>query len=307
MKVMLEHDYLNSPSSGPNSQPLTSNYNFSDPRMKELNEYSTQLIREVIIPKLTKEVNSSKRYAALRQVFFSLVMARWFKDTFQGKPGQYAQLIDSHNLNNLTSKEAWSKTYYFNEYKKSFEQGEYNLKENIYTPTGQAIRSYVSGGLNLMPKTPSPLFGGFKSGVKKVLFTGLFLSGLGLVSLPGLEIDDTVAGPTKKSTDGTELNIVREDNGMGDFLKRSRPQYVLKGAAEEYFHRFPYKGEEALSTIRPQGQRRYEIIMEWGEALRKQAKIVLSGATILEMQPIGVTTATQEEIKELFNAFKKIP
>jgi len=148
MKVMLEHDYLNSPSSGPNSQPLTSNYNFSDPRMKELNEYSTQLIRELIIPKLTKEVNSSKRYAALRQVFFSLVMARWFKDTFQGKPGQYAQLIDSHNLNNLTSKEAWSKTYYFNEYKKSFEQGEYNLKENIYTPTGQVIRSYVSGGVS---------------------------------------------------------------------------------------------------------------------------------------------------------------
>jgi len=96
--------------------------------MKELNEYSTQLIRELIIPKLTKEVNSSKRYAALRQVFFSLVMARWFKDTFQGKPGQYAQLIDSHNLNNLTSKEAWSKTYYFNEYKKSFEQGELELK-----------------------------------------------------------------------------------------------------------------------------------------------------------------------------------
>ena len=114
--------------------------------MKDLNEYSSQLIRELIIPRLTKEVNTSKRYAPLRQVFFSLVMARWFKDTFQGKPGQYAQLIDSHNLNNLTSKEAWSKTYYFNEYKKSFEKGEYNLKEQIATPSGQAIRSYVSGG-----------------------------------------------------------------------------------------------------------------------------------------------------------------
>src|SRR3989339_2228209 len=124
MKVMLEHDYLNSPSSGPNSQPLTSNYNFSDPRMKELNEYSTQLIRELIIPKLTKEVNSSKRYAALRQVFFSLVMARWFKDTFQvtESPGHqspensFINLIDSKNLTNLASKEPWSKTYYFNEY-----------------------------------------------------------------------------------------------------------------------------------------------------------------------------------------------
>ena len=137
MKVMLEQDHLKG------SQV----YDFKDPRMKELNEYSSQLIRELIIPKLTKEVNISKRYAALRQVFFSLVMARWFKDTFSGKPGQYAQLIDSHNLNNLTSKEAWSKSYYFNEYKKSFEKGEYNFKEDIYTPSGQVIRSYVSGGV----------------------------------------------------------------------------------------------------------------------------------------------------------------
>ena len=143
MKVLLEEDYLKSHQ---DTKSQSHQYNFNDPRMKELNEYSTQLIRQLIIPKLTKEVNTSKRYSALRQVFFSLVMARWFKDTFTGKPGQYAQLIDSHNLNNLTSKEAWSKTHYFNEYKKSFEKGEYNLKEQVATPSGQVIRSYVSGG-----------------------------------------------------------------------------------------------------------------------------------------------------------------
>ena len=146
MKVMLEQDHLKDSKA----------YNFTDPRMKDLNEYSSQLIRELIIPKLTKEVNSSKRYAALRQVFFSLVMARWFKDTFQGKPGQYAQLIDSHNLNNLTSKQAWSKTYYFNEYQKSFEKGEYSLKEQVYTPTGQVVRSYVSGGIFGAPESFMP-------------------------------------------------------------------------------------------------------------------------------------------------------
>ena len=189
MKVMLEHDYLNSPSSGPNSQPLTSNYNFSDPRMKELNEYSSQLIRELIIPKLTKEVNISKRYAALRQVFFSLVMARWFKDTFGNSgstsaPGarapdsSYVKLIDSGDLTNLTSKEAWSKSYYFNEYKKSFEQGEYNLKENIYTPTGQAIRSYVSGGV-LFDVVSSSIKGGdgrITWFLKKMMESGIAIS-----------------------------------------------------------------------------------------------------------------------------------
>ena len=76
LKVMLEEDYLSreagsrnhsdtlagksSQPSEPNYQPLTSHYNFSDPRLKELNQYSTQLIKETIIPKLTYEVNTSK-------------------------------------------------------------------------------------------------------------------------------------------------------------------------------------------------------------------------------------------------------
>ena len=156
MKVMLEQDHLQG--SGDRVQGI--DYSFKDPRMKELNEYSSQLIRELIIPKLTKEVNTSKRYAALRQVFFSLVLARWFKDTFQvtTSPGHqspekssYVNLIDSRNLENLTSKEDWSKTVYFNQYKESFSKGEYNLKEQVATPYGQVIRSYVSGLRNIWP------------------------------------------------------------------------------------------------------------------------------------------------------------
>src|SRR3989339_2074724 len=58
LKVMLEEDYLKNS----NQKPVTSNqiYSFNDPRLKELNLYSTQLIRELILPKLTQKVNSSK-------------------------------------------------------------------------------------------------------------------------------------------------------------------------------------------------------------------------------------------------------
>src|SRR3989339_1774190 len=61
LKVMLEEDYLKNS----NQKPVTSNqiYSFNDPRLKELNLYSTQLIRELILPKLTQKVNSSKDYA----------------------------------------------------------------------------------------------------------------------------------------------------------------------------------------------------------------------------------------------------
>lgn len=143
LKVMLEQDYLQRSA---NSVQGSVDYSFKDPRLKALNEYSSQLIRELIIPKLTKEINTSKRYASLRQVYYSLIMAQWFKARFRNKPWAYSQAMDHRNLTNLTSKTSWTKATYFQEYQKSFQKGEYNLQEPRSTPFGQVIRSYFSGG-----------------------------------------------------------------------------------------------------------------------------------------------------------------
>ena len=138
LKVQLEQDHLKD----------SAVYNFDDPRLKELNEYSSRLIRELIIPELTKEVNISKRYAPLRQVYYSLILSQWFKQKFSNKGGFYSTLIDRRNLKGIASKENWSKTTYFKEYQKSFQKGEYNIQQPIYTPFGQTIRSYFSGGID---------------------------------------------------------------------------------------------------------------------------------------------------------------
>ena len=153
-----------------------------------MNEYSSELIRELIIPKLTKEVNSSKRYAPLRQVYYSLILSRWFKLRFTGKIGTYASLINSRDLTNLLSKESWSKTSYFKEYQKSFSAGEYNTQEQVYTPTGQTIRSYFSGGIQLGAVASSinnP--GGFTSSPvsSKLLNNGILIEGN---SLKGINV-----------------------------------------------------------------------------------------------------------------------
>ena len=168
LKVMLEQDYLKS----------SSTYNFKDDRSKALNEYSSELIRELIIPKLTREVNSSKRYAPLRQVYYSLILARWFKLRFSGKTGTYASLINTKDLTNLISKDSWSKTDYFNQYKKSFAEGEYNIKEQVYTPTGQTIRSYFSGGINIASSAINTQNGFSAVGVSsKLLSSGVLMTG----------------------------------------------------------------------------------------------------------------------------------
>jgi hypothetical protein len=140
LKVMLEQDYLKNDTI----------YNFKDERSKQLNEYSSQLIRELIIPKLTKEINTSKKYAPLRQVYYSLILSQWFKARFYGKGGTYSRIINRKDLTNLISQEPWSKTTYFQAYQKSFKDGEYSIKEPVYTPYGQTIRSYFSGGMIVM-------------------------------------------------------------------------------------------------------------------------------------------------------------
>ncbi|MFA5100729.1 MAG: hypothetical protein WC547_07605, partial [Candidatus Omnitrophota bacterium] len=137
MKVMLEQDYLKD----------APGYQFDDPRLKELNSYSSQLVRELILPKLTREVNSSKRYSGMRQVFYSLVLAQWFKSKYaNAQSNEAAQYIDRKDLSGLTSKTAWSKDVYYQAYRKSFAQGEYNKEETVRSGSGLAIRRYFSGG-----------------------------------------------------------------------------------------------------------------------------------------------------------------
>ena len=138
LKVMLEQDYLKD----------SSTYSFTDPRLKELNDYSSELMRTLIIPKLNKEVNSSKRYAPLRQVYYSLIMAQWFKARNRTS-NALSSRIDSRNLTGLTSTAPWDKDTYFKAYQKSFKDGEYNLKEQAPGAYSQSIRTYTSGGMNL--------------------------------------------------------------------------------------------------------------------------------------------------------------
>jgi hypothetical protein len=144
LKVMLESDYLKD----------SPEYSFNDLRLKELNDYSSQLIRELILPKLTRDVNTAKRYASLRQVYFSLILAQWFKGKLQvtnhtSQADALASKIDSRDLRGVTSQSQWTKETYFKEYQKSFKNGEYNKQENVQSAYGISLRQYFSGGVKL--------------------------------------------------------------------------------------------------------------------------------------------------------------
>ncbi len=139
LKVMLEQDHLKG----------VSPYAFTDERMRELNEYAAGLMRTIVIPRLTKEVNVSARYAKLRQVYYSLILAQWFKARAQDTQAPYAQMIDSSDVSGLQSRESWSPQTYFEEYRRLFYEGEYRCRDTIATASGETTRVYVSGGMQL--------------------------------------------------------------------------------------------------------------------------------------------------------------
>ncbi len=133
LSVMLEQDHLKG----------STQYNFSDPRLKQLNEYAAGLIRASILPGLCRDINSAKRYAALRQAYYSLILAQWYKQRFKDPT------VDSKDLEGLGSISPWSKKTYFEAYRTSFRQGEYHKQEVVGSGSNLSVRQYASGGLAL--------------------------------------------------------------------------------------------------------------------------------------------------------------
>jgi hypothetical protein len=101
LKVMLEQDYLaleknqRQPGDMPSRLPSDAGLNTKAPQVnnvstsEDVNTLGSQIVRQIIIPQLEKEVNEDKNFAPLRQVYYSLILAVWFKkrmkDTILGR------------------------------------------------------------------------------------------------------------------------------------------------------------------------------------------------------------------------------
>src|SRR5208282_1700004 len=71
LKVMLEQDYL--------SLEKHEGVQSGQTEPNDANQLGSRIIREIVIPALTKEVNENKNFSHLRQVYNSLILATWYK------------------------------------------------------------------------------------------------------------------------------------------------------------------------------------------------------------------------------------
>jgi RHS repeat-associated protein len=118
---------------------------------KEYGRYVKELQEQMILPLVVQDVNQGQNYSELRQIYISLALAQWYKSKGNSQP-IFSDFVDSGNLQDLKSKTQWNAIDVYNEYKKSFEEGDYRYWKNSTYQQGDAtvIESilYIGGGVD---------------------------------------------------------------------------------------------------------------------------------------------------------------
>jgi len=118
---------------------------------------TNQVIKEIILPELEKEVNTGEHFAQLRQIYNSLLLAIWFKRNLKQSILQKTYLnkkkingIDLKNRESRTENREDPETIY-QKYLEAFKKGAYDYIKEEYDPETQQIipRKYFAGGSDL--------------------------------------------------------------------------------------------------------------------------------------------------------------
>ncbi|MBF0504481.1 MAG: hypothetical protein HQL14_05185 [Candidatus Omnitrophica bacterium] len=168
LKVMLEQDYLSLKKS---QTPINEGLQLKATQVNsqstnDVNALGSQIIREVVIPELNKEVNEGKNFSQLRQVYNSLILATWYKkkikDSILGQVYADQNKVAGVNIDDPLEKE---KIYQL--YLKAFKKGVYNYIKEEQDPLTQEVipRKYFSGGVNF----DAAMFGDTALGTKGLI------------------------------------------------------------------------------------------------------------------------------------------
>jgi hypothetical protein len=136
LNVMLEEDYL--------ALQKSEAAKIDD---KQTSVIGNQIIREVVIPALTKEVNEGKNFAQLRQIYNSLILAAWYKKKI--KDSIISQVyVDQNKVAGVNIDNPNEKQIIYEQYLEAFKKGAYNyIKEEVDSATQEVIpKKYFSGG-----------------------------------------------------------------------------------------------------------------------------------------------------------------
>ncbi|MCA9393798.1 MAG: methyltransferase domain-containing protein [Candidatus Omnitrophica bacterium] len=144
LKVMLEEDYIALDKNlAQRTQAVPAEKDES-----EVNSLASEVIREVILPAIEEEVNYGKNFATLRQIYHSLILAAWYKESI--KTSLINQLYsDQNKVNGIDIDDKEVKDRIYRQYIEAFQEGVYSYIREEFDPVTQEVipRKYFSGGV----------------------------------------------------------------------------------------------------------------------------------------------------------------
>ena len=148
LKVMLESDYLAQSNSSETRHQKSDNS--SSQAMAPTMALAKDVLREVVIPVLEKDVNEGANFAQLRQVYYSLILAAWYKRKVKDSLVS-AVYVDQKKIKGVNIDDPKMSEKIWAQYVAAFKSGAYNyIKEERDQFTDELIpRKYFSGGLEL--------------------------------------------------------------------------------------------------------------------------------------------------------------
>ncbi len=144
LKVMLEEDYF----------ALEKNTRDKEQSriLQTTNKLGSEVIREVVIPVLEKEVNEGRNFAQLRQIYNSLILATWYKkrmrDSILDQVYTDKNKVVGINIPACGPTACLDTEKIYQQYLETFKRGVYNYIKEEQDPGSQQLiaRRYFSGG-----------------------------------------------------------------------------------------------------------------------------------------------------------------
>lgn len=140
LKVMLEEDYLAKEKHQLAPEDASS-------------ALGNQIVRQIVLPALEKEVNEGKNFALLRQIFHSIILAKWYKESLKTALlnqvySNKAKIAGVGYISKMPQKSDINAIY--QQYLQAYKKGVFNyIKEDVDQTNQQVItRKYFSGGVS---------------------------------------------------------------------------------------------------------------------------------------------------------------
>ncbi len=236
LKVMMEEDYvaMEHNSVGTGLAPIR--YDLSNLRegdSESVSKLTSNVIREVLIPEIEKEVNEGKTFANLRQIYNPMILAMWYKanlkESLLGKV-----YVNQNKIKGVEVEDKQVKQKIYDQYVKAFQKGVYNyIREDVDQVTQEIIpRKYFSGGFGFDPKVYKPVVidgdKGFYTAQEQALLEAGFKK-KPLSDAIHKAVVDLVENANKEDQGkGIQVSSPIKASQVEDFGRLVNPQEVLK-------------------------------------------------------------------------------